>query len=116
MNNYFYYSRNPYIQSIPQVFYGLNRQMIRPNIGSSFNFNSLLTSAQKGINTINQIIPLYKQVKPIYQQAKSSFSTIKKYIKFPINQPQVNKTYTYKSTNSNFNYHTNKGPSTPYFK
>ena len=41
---------------------------------------SLIQSAQKGINTINQIIPLYKQVKPIYTQAKSSLQGLKKYI------------------------------------
>lgn len=121
MQNYFYFNRNPYINSIPRAFYSFQNQTSRNIVSSSFNFNSLLNTAQKGINTINQIIPMYKQIKPIYQQAKTSFNSIKKYINFPIfNQqnPNTNRTYSYSNTEtnnqSNINYE-NKGPSTPYF-
>jgi hypothetical protein len=116
MNNYFYYSRNPYIESIPSSFYNINRQLIRPSFSNGFNFNYLLTTAQKGINTINQIIPLYKQVKPIYQQAKTSFNTIKKYIKPTMNKTIKESKQVYNTVqNSSFNYQS-KGPSKPYFK
>lgn len=116
MNNFFYYSRNPYIENIPRTFNSLNQQLSRTNISSSFNFNSLLNTAQKGINTINQIIPLYKQVKPIYQQAKTSLSSFQKY--FKKNVPNRNTTTFYSTfkPSSNTNYYQNKGPSTPYFK
>lgn len=82
MPNMFYYSQNPYYRNIPNSFYSFYPRMAR-NVRGSFNFNSMLQSAQKGINTINQIIPLYKQIKPIYQQAKSSFDGLKKIHRSP---------------------------------
>ena len=92
MQNYFYFNRNPYINNIPKAFYSFQNQASRNIVSSSFNFNTLLNTAQKGINTINQIIPMYKQIKPIYQQAKSSFNSIKKYFNFPIfNQRNANR-------------------------
>ena len=123
MQNYFYFNRNPYINNIPRAFYSFQNQASRNIVSSSFNFNTLLNTAQKGINTINQIIPMYKQIKPIYQQAKSSFNSIKKYLNFPIfNQRNANRnntsTYSFNQNNtnaqSNINFE-NNGPSSPFF-
>ena len=44
----------------------------------SLSFSSLLSGAQKGINTLNQIIPLYNQVKPLVQNGKSMLNIFKK--------------------------------------
>ncbi len=79
MRNNFYYPYNPYYRNIPNSFYSYIPRATRQAL-SPFNMGSLIQSAQKGINTINQIIPLYKQVKPIYTQAKSSLQGLKKYI------------------------------------
>ena len=123
MQNYFYFNRNPYLNNIPKAFYSFQNQTSRNIVSSSFNFNTLLNTAQKGINTINQIIPMYKQIKPIYQQAKSSFNSIRKYLNFPIfNQRNTNinssSTYTFNQNNtntqSNINFE-NNGPSSPFF-
>lgn len=121
MPNMFYYSQNPYYRNIPNSFYSFYPRMAR-NVRGSFNFNSMLQSAQKGINTINQIIPLYKQIKPIYQQAKSSFDGLKKYIvprarrTASTSRMQDNRVYEERRTNSasTFNYN-QAGPSDPFF-
>lgn len=88
------------------------------------NFNSLIQSAQKGINTINQIIPLYKQVKPIYTQAKSSLQGLKKYI-VPKARTTRSTTYQdnrvydapYQETRSQaYTKQNNDQPSSPFFR
>ena len=43
----------------------------------SLSFSSILNGAQKGINTLNQIIPLYNQVKPLVQNGKQMFNIFK---------------------------------------
>lgn len=120
MQNPFYYSNYPFT-NIPNSFYSLNRSMRNIPIRSTFNFNTFLESAQKGINTINQIIPLYKQIKPIYSEAKNSLQSVTKYLKnfqkkIPNMNRNANNSYTSTNTNSNFNtFHSNNGPSTPFF-
>ncbi len=91
MRNNFYYSYNPYYRNIPNSFYSYIPRSSRV-ITSGMNFNNLIQSAQRGINTINQLIPLYKQVKPIYTQAKSSLQGLKKYIT-PKSRTNRGKTY-----------------------
>lgn len=117
--NYFYYSQNPYVRNFPQSFYSFSNQFIKNPVRNGLNFNSLITSAQKGINTINQIIPLYKQIKPIYSQAKNSFASLKKYIRFPSNN-NINRNsktnYSSSQTNSNYTFkYSNNGPSEPFY-
>lgn len=43
----------------------------------SFSLSSIINGAQKGINTLNQIIPLYNQVKPLVQNGKQMFNIFK---------------------------------------
>lgn len=43
----------------------------------SFSLSSILSGAQKGINTLNQIIPLYNQVKPLVQNGKQMLNIFK---------------------------------------
>ena len=50
---------------------------IAAKTGKSFSLSSLLNGAQKGINTLNQIIPLYNQVKPLVQNGKQMLNIFK---------------------------------------
>ncbi len=43
----------------------------------SLSFSSIINGAQKGINTLNQIIPLYNQVKPLVQNGKQMLNIFK---------------------------------------
>ena len=123
MRNNFYYSYNPYYRNIPNSFYSYIPRSSR-TIASGMNFNSLIQSAQKGINTINQIIPLYKQVKPIYTQARSSLQGLKKYIVPKARTTrgptyQDNKVYDapYQETRSQaYTKQNNDQPSSPFFR
>ncbi len=45
---------------------------------NKLDLNKIITSTQKGINTINQIIPIYQQVKPIVENTKDFTKVIKR--------------------------------------
>ena len=124
MRNMFYFNISPMYRNIPNSFYSYYPRINRGLISSGLNFQSMIQTAQKGINTINQIIPLYKQVKPIYSQAKNSFNSLKKYFVKKPTKPtsnhnlKDNSVYTTSSNTKNeandFIY-TNNGPSSPFF-
>ena len=123
MRNMFYFNFPPVYRNIPNSFYSYYPKVSRGLISSGLNFQTMIQTAQKGINTINQIIPLYKQVKPLYSQAKTSFNYLKKYfVKTPVKKSQattLKDNSVYASTNENSNstnfIYENNGPSSPFF-
>ena len=124
MRNMFYFNYPPMYRNIPNSFYSYYPKVSRGIISSGLNFQNMIQTAQKGINTINQIIPLYKQVKPIYSQAKNSFGSLKKYfVKKPVKPTNTNslkdnaiyEANTEKNTSSSSFIYENKGPSSPFF-
>lgn len=50
---------------------------IATKTNKSLSFSSIISGAQKGINTLNQIIPLYNQVKPLVQNGKQMLNIFK---------------------------------------
>lgn len=120
MQNYFYYPFNPYQRGLPNLFYSSVSKASR-NITPTFNLSSFITKAQRGINTVNQIIPLYKQVKPMYSQAKNSYEGIKKFFNNGIFNKKSNNSIQQNlnnenTINKNENFYQNNGPSSPFFK
>ena len=56
------------------------QSMYRPGIlarlfgrGSSISFSNILSTTQKSLNVINQVIPIVNQVKPMINNAKTVF-------------------------------------------
>ncbi len=71
--NYNYPYRNPI--NIPS-----QRTHINPLNGrKSFSMSQMISSAEKSVDTISSIIPLYKKVKPIIDQGKSMLSSVTNY-------------------------------------
>ncbi len=80
--NYNYSSFNQY-----DNFYRTNVSPFNPpriNAGEAFlpkkgfTLTSALTSAEKGIDTISSLIPIYQKVKPVIENGKDIFNVVKK--------------------------------------
>lgn len=67
--------------------------------GKSFSLSSILSGAQKGINTLNQIIPLYNQVKPLVQNGKQMLNIFKNVKKTNFEPEGINNEETNKNEN-----------------
>lgn len=65
----------------------------------SFSLSSILSGAQKGINTLNQIIPLYNQVKPLVQNGKQMLNIFKNVKKTNFEPEGINNEETNKDEN-----------------
>lgn len=91
----------------------------------SLSFSSIINGAQKGINTLNQIIPLYNQVKPLVQNGKSMLNIFKKVkntnfepegLEEPISETKVEEPTNNKEINKEENIIFNQTkPSKPFF-
>ncbi|MGN1294767.1 MAG: hypothetical protein ACI4U5_00020 [Bacilli bacterium] len=108
----------------PLYGYGINRQVmpsfyrtfrsIAPPVRTNgFTIEKILSRTQRSINTINQIIPLYKQVKPIYNQGKNMVKSFASFINKSFGQP-INRNSENKTNTTSFNRY-NNGASNPFF-
>lgn len=95
-------------------FYRSFRSVVPTPRASGFTLEKILSRTQRSINTINQIIPLYKQVKPIYNQGKNMVKSVASFINKSFGQnASINNKAT--SQTSQFNRYTNS-ESNPFFK
>ena len=82
MNHYynsFFYQNNFTSRNFPNsIIYPRFNKMI--NRTSSINLPKIIDTTQRGINTINQIVPLYKQITPIIKQVTSFTKSINSFI------------------------------------
>ena len=82
-----YFNPNP---NFNRGYYSLNRDYPRSIIYPRFNtriktpsvinLTKILDTTQKGINTINQIVPIYKQVTPIFKQVANFSKSINSFL------------------------------------
>ena len=49
------------------------------NIFKRINFNSIMNGAERGLNIVNQIIPIIKQAKPVIGNAKTMFKLMSEF-------------------------------------
>ena len=101
--------------NVPYMIYPRYNRSFLSNIEKysapkQINLSKILNSTQRGINTINQIIPIYKQVKPIYAQFISWSSSILGFI----GGESVKNTQN-KYQNKSFSTRTNQTDSSPFF-
>lgn len=110
----------------PLYGYGINRQVmpsfyrtfrsVVPQARvSSFSIEKIISRTQRSINTINQIIPLYKQVKPIYNQGKNMIKTVATFINKSFGQNVTSSSSSSKNeTSSSFRFNDEKN--NPFFR
>lgn len=107
---------NPYPRSI---IYPRFNVPIRK--ASTINLSKILETTQRGINTINQIVPIYKQVTPIVKQVsnftKSFTSFISNGFRTTSNSNKSNIDQDIKTSSyQNSEYRNNSSPNNPFFK
>lgn len=115
----FYNNRMVYPNSFRGIRYPrLTSQIVKP---TSINLTKILDTTQKGINTVNQIIPIYKQVKPVFSQVSTYTKKIssfinKNFMRGPINQnhEELNNKTTKNSQNTI--HKNNTQASSPFYK
>ena len=96
-------------------FYRTFRSVVPQARVSSFSIEKIISRTQRSINTINQIIPLYKQVKPIYNQGKNMVKTVATFINKSFGQNVTSSSSSSKNDTSSsfrFNYEKNN----PFFR
>lgn len=94
----------------------------------SVPFKDLIIKAERSVDTINSIIPLYKKAQPIIEQGKNIFTSVTSFFKKTNKNEQtqkevekveaelVNDTTTNEDTKKEeFNYRTNETTSKPFF-
>lgn len=64
--------------SIPKGSAAASRGGLLAGVGSKMSLNKMITSTQKSLNTINQIIPIYQQIKPIIANTKDFAKVFKR--------------------------------------
>lgn len=118
---------NPNFNFPQQNYYRTNqypRSIIYPRFNTPIktkpiiNLSKILDTTQRGINTINQIVPLYKQVTPIIKQVSTFTKSIGNMF-FLRNQNNNNVERQYEDNNSSNNaqdYRKNENNSNPFFK
>lgn len=100
MNNYF----NPYgpipnqTRAIPPISIpksSMVRKSFLPTLSKGMSFNKLLKTTEQGINTFNQIIPIYQQIKPLVSNTKDATKILKRaFIKPKAKTVTAKATYT----------------------
>ena len=117
-----YYNQNQFVNpEMRNQFYRYPNSVIYPRFNSSirkvssFNIGKILETTQRGINTINQIVPIYKQVTPVIKKV-SSFT--KSFSSFLFRNKEVSSKDEPKETpiNKTESYRNNHSPENPYFK
>ena len=120
--NYYPYGFSPInIPSRRTYFNPLTRKKIVP-------FKDLISKAERSVDTINYIIPLYKKVQPIISQGKNIITSVTSFFKKSNNtkkeEKQIEKVEAEIVDNSidqnqtpkqEFNYRTNETTSKPFF-
>ena len=108
-NNQYYY---------PPVNIPSRRSYINPLNGrKNLPFKDLVLKAEKSVDTVSSLIPLYKKVQPVIEQGKSMFSNIGKlFKKGEKNKPVKEKVEAeVVEEKVQFDYRTNQNNSKPYF-
>ena len=58
------------------------RSYINPlNVRKTFEIKDLIIKAEKGVDTISSVIPLYKKVQPVIEQGKSFVTNLNSFFK-----------------------------------
>lgn len=117
-----YFNPNPNLRN---TYYFRNqefpRSIIYPRFNSPIrkqpiiNLSKILDTTQRGINTINQIVPIYKQVTPIIKQMSNFTKSFSSFI-FKRNNINTNNNQVNPSSKIQEDYRSTSNPSTPFFK
>ena len=117
-----YYNPNQFVNhDMSHSFYRYPNSVIYPRFNTSIrkvstlNLGKILETTQRGINTINQIVPIYKQISPVIKKV-SAFTKSFSGLLFRKSNNQIFNTQVEKTTNTNDSYRTNTTPNNPYFK
>ena len=112
LRNDFYFN-SPYPRTIKYPRF--NEQIRKPSI---INLSKIIETTQVGINTINQIIPIYKQATPIIKQISNFTKSMSNF--FIRNKPVQQRNEDFKqATNSNKtsnDYRSSSHENNPFFK
>ena len=119
-----YYYENSFFPRNTPFSQGYPRTLIYPRFNKlsqrnpTINLSKIIDTTQRGINTINQIVPLYKQVTPIINQATKFTKSISSFL-FNRNQKRNQNNDINKETNRNNNqedYRVQDNENNPFFK
>ena len=108
-NNQYYY---------PPVNIHSRRIYINPLNGrKNLPIKDLVLKAEKSVDTVSSLIPLYKKVQPVIEQGKSMFSNIGKLFKKDEKNKPVKEKVEAEVVEEKvqFDYRTNQNNSKPYF-
>ena len=116
---------NPY-----QNYYrGINTPSMRSNINplngrKKTSLKSMIGTAERSIDTINSIIPLYQKVKPVLDNGKNILTSITSFFNKPVKKEdrvvekvdvEIVDTPIKNNEKENFDYRNNDDNSTPFF-
>ena len=117
-----YFNPNP---SFNRSYYSINRDYPRSIIYPRFNtrvrtpsvinLSKILDTTQRGINTINQIVPIYKQVTPIFKQVANFSKSVNSFL-FRKQNNIKNPTQEINDTLKKEDYRKVDNSSNPFFK
>ena len=109
-NPYFINQNRTYPRSI--IYPRFNTRIKKTSV---LNLSKIIDTTQRGINTINQIVPIYKQVTPIFKQVASFSKSINSFLfRKPnnIRNDQVEEVIKSKQAS----YRNEESPNSPFFK
>lgn len=113
---------NPYEQAYISQNGFYPRSIIYPRFNTpirkvpSINLSKILETTQRGINTINQIVPIYKQVTPIVKQVGSFTKSISSFFSNGFQRQTNNPNNNSNTTFIKEEYRQNSNPNNPFFK
>lgn len=115
-NPFTFGEQTPYREFPKTIIYPrFNREI---NKRTTLNLSKILDTTQRGINTINQIVPLYKQVTPIIKQVSSFTKSINSFLfrkrtnsRNNVEENNINESIK----NDNFSYREQNYENTPFF-
>ena len=113
-NSIFYHNPIPNRNFPNTIIYPRFNKIVSRN--PSLNITKILDTTQRGINTINQIVPLYKQVTPIIKQVANFTKSINSYL-FKRGSKIENNNIKNTTSNSDnqSSYRTQDNENTPFF-
>lgn len=117
------YNRNQFNYYQMPINIPSQRTYINPLNGRrNVPFKQILQKAEKSVDTINSIIPLYKKAQPLIEQGKTIFSYVTSFLKKNEQKKELSKEKVEveivtdgKDNQKNYDYRTNETKSKPFF-
>ena len=118
-----FYNPNQFINpEISRPMYRYPNSIIYPRFNSSIkkvsslNLAKFLETTQRGINTINQIVPIYKQISPVIKKVSSFTKSFSGFLFRNTNQQKSVVEESRPNSKTSNSYRDISTPNDPYFK